>query len=54
MRVQGEDKLKLDRYLKLKLPLLAVFLAFIVLGVNDYPIIRLLVKIICTSCIGLG
>jgi len=50
----GEQKLRLDRYLKLELPLLAMFLAFMILGANDYPIIRRLVKIICTSCIGFG
>jgi len=45
--------LNFTRDLRSKLLLLAVFLSFIIFGVDDYPIIQMLVKIICTSCVGL-
>lgn len=37
-----------------KILLLAAFAIMAALGVNEYPSIEILVRIICTSCIGLS
>jgi hypothetical protein len=39
---------------KIWILLLAIFIIMVVLGINEYPAIEVIVRIICTSCIGLG
>lgn len=38
---------------KIWILLLAIFTIMVVLGINEYPAIEILVRIVCTSCIGL-
>jgi len=46
--------LKRGRRVWWKALLLLAFVIITILGVNEYPTIEVLVRIICTSCIGLS
>jgi len=46
--------LSFKRDFKIRILALITFLLFAIVGYTEYKLVQILVKIVCTSCVGLG